>query len=177
MLKYLNVKSVNRSCEKKSSRISDHQRSFHLKQLVIDQFADKVENFGIFVKQTPNFKSLTFISDNNNNDTNIIDGKRWEYLIISSMPKLNTFNFIYNYYEVAPYFRSTHQIKIDKFQPFHYEFWKEQHHWCFAYIEEDRLISFYTIPYISDTYQIQYNFTNSSNDLINSFANVKNMKD
>jgi len=128
----------------------------------------------MFVKQTPNLKSLTFISDDNN-DFNIIDGNRWEYLIVSSIPKLNTFNLKYSYYESAPYFRSTHQTKIDKFKQFQSDFWKEHHHWYFEYIEEDHLISFYTIPYICDTYHIKFNFTSSSNNLINTFTNVKNL--
>ncbi|CAF1520582.1 unnamed protein product, partial [Rotaria sp. Silwood1] len=174
MLKYLQIKSIDRCLGKNPNILSNYQYSCHLKQLIIGQFTDTFENFEMFVKQTPNLKSLTFISDNNN-DINIIDANRWEYLIVSSIPKLNTFNFKYSYYEGAPYFRSTHETKIDKFKQFQSDFWKEKHHWCFEYIEEDHLILFYTTPYICDTYQIQFNFTNSSNNLVNTFVNVKNL--
>jgi hypothetical protein len=174
MLKYLQIESIDHSSEKNPNILSNYQYGCHLKQLIIHQFNEKFENFEMFVKQTPNLKSLTFISDDNN-DFNIIDANRWEYLIVSSIPKLNTFNFKYSYYESAPYFRSTHQTKIDKFKQFQSDFWKEHHHWYFEYIEEDHLISFYTIPYICDTYHIKFNFTSSSNNLVNTFTNVKNL--
>ncbi|CAF3234428.1 unnamed protein product [Rotaria socialis] len=156
MLKYLHIKFMNRVYVQIPNIFSNHQHRFHLKQLIIDQFTDTFANFEMFVKQTPNLKSLTFIS-HNNDDINIIDANRWEYLIVSSIPKLDTFNLKCSYYESAP------------------DFWKEQHHWCFEYIEEDHLISFYTIPYICDTYQIEFNFTNSSSNLVNTFANVKKL--
>ena len=174
MLKYLHIKSYDYNQEKDPNILSNHQHSCHLKQLIIDQFDVKFESFEIFVKQTPNLESLTFISDNNQ-DRNITDANRWEYLIRSSLPKLNTFNFKYSYYESAAYFQSTHQGKINRFEQFQSDFWKEQHHWCFEYIQEDHSISIYTIPYVSDTYKLQYNFTNSSNNLVNTFVNVKNL--
>ena len=174
MLKYLHIQFLDQSSRKISNILSNHQHGFHLRQLIIDQFTDTFENFEIFVKQTTNLEILTFMS-HNNQDRNIIDANRWEYLIISSIPKLNTFNFKYSYYQSAPYFRSDHQHKIDYFKQFQSDFWKEQHHWCFEYIEEDHLISFYTIPSICDTYQVQFNVTNSTNNLVNTFATVKNL--
>ena len=123
MLKYLRIKSFGRSHADNPNILSNYPYNCHLKQLIIDQFEEKFENFEMFVKQTPNLKSLTFISDNNN-DSNIIDASRWKYLIVSSIPKLNTFNFEYSYYESAPYFRSTHQTKIDRFKQFQLIFGK-----------------------------------------------------
>lgn len=171
MLKYLHIKSVDTPLFGDIYSISsNHPHSFHLKQLIIDQFYDKFENFEKFVKQIPNLKSLTFISDDNN-DRNIIDAYRWEHLIISSLPKLNTFNFKHSHKE----YDSDFQFEIDQFKQFQSDFWKEQHHWYFEYIQEDNLISYYTIPYICDTYQINRNFTSSSNNLGNILVNVKNL--
>ncbi|CAF1510032.1 unnamed protein product, partial [Didymodactylos carnosus] len=82
MLNYLHIKSIDRCREKNLNILSNYQYSCHLKQLIIGQFNEKFENFEMFVKQTPNLKSLTFIS-HDNHDIYIIDANRWEYLIVS----------------------------------------------------------------------------------------------
>ncbi|CAF4118503.1 unnamed protein product [Rotaria magnacalcarata] len=116
MLKYLHIKFMNRIYEKITNIFSNHQHRFHLKQLIIDQFNDTFENFEMFVKQTPNLKSLTFISDNNN-DINIIDANRWEYLIVSSIPKLHDTENLFVIIDNLPKL-STLKIKHQsKFEP------------------------------------------------------------
>jgi len=50
------------------------QLSHHLKQLIIDNFSSTFEVLEIFAKQTPNFRSLTTSTF----DEDKIDGYRWE---------------------------------------------------------------------------------------------------
>ncbi len=70
------------------------RNAIHIKALVIDEFNCEFEDFGLFVKQTPNVKNLVICVNRN---LDMIDACWWEHLITSSLLYLNIFKFKFDW--------------------------------------------------------------------------------
>jgi hypothetical protein len=62
--------------------------------MIINQFQSEFNDLELLVKKIPNLRNLT-ICTNGYQDT--FGAGRWECLIRSSLPKLNTFNFAFKF--------------------------------------------------------------------------------
>ncbi len=165
-LKYLHVNHVK---DTRFNEIDETcQYGIHLEKLILDQFDDRFKNFEIFLKQTPNLKSLTI---SNSFFVDIVDAYRWEHLITSSLSYLNIFKFEFRYHLHR---RSQRSIIIDKFKQFQTDFWKGKHHWYTEYVIRDRLVFIHTIPYPFNKYRLEQDEIRHSNS-INTFVNVTDL--
>ena len=139
ILKYLCIQTVSESFQstKNISHRNDHNAVF-LKQLILLKFESGFEELELLLKHTPNIRSLT-ISTNGNNE--IIDADRWEELIKSSLPCLNSFRCKFGYYyddensaddeeSTDDEYRTDGEDStiVEKFKGFQTSFWCEEHH-------------------------------------------------
>jgi len=123
-----------------------HEQLVNLTRLVIHRFTGRFDFLEGIFKRTPNLKVLV-ISTGSHSD--LIDGPRWQYLITTSLPLLKVFKFKFSFL-----FRIYDSNIVDKFEQFHTEFWFHQHHWYTEYIlKRDRAL-IYTVPYISNGYEV-----------------------
>jgi hypothetical protein len=123
-----------------------HEQLVHLTRLVIHRFTGRFDFLEGIFKRIPNLKVL-IISTGSHSD--LIDGRRWQYLITTSLPLLKVFKFKFSFL-----FRIYDSNIVDKFEQFHTEFWFHQHHWYTEYIlKRDRAL-IYTVPYISNGYEV-----------------------
>ena len=135
-----------------------------LKRLIILSFEGQFDDLAIILKQTPNLKNLTITAYNSKN---LIDACQWEQLITSSLLHLQTFKFIFQCS------RENDGIE-EKFKEFQSDFWCKEHHWFIEYILSKNSASIYTIPYISNTFELKsYNDRYSQNT--NTFQNVTHL--
>jgi hypothetical protein len=170
MLKYLHIVHLYHWGEIKEEFFYG-QSNLNLKQWIIDDFSGTIDDFEIFVKQTPNLKRLTITTNYNKN---ILDADKWEQLITSSLPYLNVFKFYFH----NRYSKNERNIIIGKFKQFQTDFWQEQHQWLTEYEIEEDLASIYTIPYVSNTYNMRPNCERYCKNLknnVNTFINVTNL--
>ncbi|CAF4343018.1 unnamed protein product, partial [Adineta steineri] len=145
----------------------------HLKELIIGNLQCTFMNFKIFAKQIPNLQILT-ISTRKNRD--MFEANLWEHLIRISLPHLITFNFNFGYiYDCIDdciygciygciYKRYLYKYMFDEFQT---NFWQEQYNCFTEYINDKQSIFIYTIPYISNTFELTPNTTRYYNTMIN----------
>ncbi|CAF1567497.1 unnamed protein product [Didymodactylos carnosus] len=172
MLIYLDVKCVpNERCGWLNNKINfiDHY-NINLKQLVMTELDYTFDDLVMFLKRTPNLKSLTISADDN---IDMINGYRWEYLITSSLPYLDIFKFKF----ACSHGNKNNNI-LDKFEKFQSDFWQEQHHWYTECKLETDSALIYTIPYISNVYVLTPYTTRYYNRSINNtniFDNVSNL--
>jgi hypothetical protein len=173
MLKYL---CINRIQYKKYPFNKDTKESFngqgylHLKQLILNDFQDSFDDFEMFVKLTPNLKSLTISPWHDD----MIDANRWERLITSSLPYLDIFKFDFICSRSKNIYSSI--VGSNQFQT---DFWQKQHHWFTEYAITNRNIYIYTIPCILTNGILYPNCKRYSNHLqnnINTFVNMTHLK-
>jgi hypothetical protein len=167
-LQYLKIEKIkkNPTCLQNKTYLTDGH-TVHLKQLIMYNFNDNFDRIIMLLKQTPNLRSLTISGIN----TDMIDAWRWEYLITSLLPQLAVFRFKFSGYYTDDILRIFEQFQSD--------FWLQQHHWYSEYTLESDSAMIYTIPYISDTYQMTPDTKRSYNKLINNiniFDNVSYLK-
>ena len=144
----------------------------YLKKLIIDDYIyASLDEFELFVKFTPNLENLTISVDKKD----LIDAGRWEQLITRSLLSLNTFQFKFSC--------SRHKLELDtmipKLEEFQSDFWRKEHHWFTEYAIADDSICVYTIPYVSNKYELKSNYERHRNYLTNNsdtFINVTNLK-
>lgn len=125
MVKYLHIKRTGYESNAVLRERSNGQCALHLKQLVFDDFSPAFEILEFYLSQTPNLKYLTISSM----DNSMSDADKWEQLITSSLPCLNTFKFIFSL--------STVSVEYDfiiKYERFQTDFWQKQHHWFTEYV-------------------------------------------
>jgi hypothetical protein len=173
LLEYLHINYVKYAYFNDIDTFSNDRYGIHLKQLIIGGYNDEFKSFQIFLKQTPNLKSLT-ISNSMHDD--IIDAREWEHLITSSLPYLNIFKFKFSY-SLGKH-RLSNAI-VDKFKQFQTDFWQEQHRWYTEYVIQKGSPFIHTIPYPLNTYDLESSATRHSNNLvnnINTFVNVTDLK-
>ncbi|CAF1110458.1 unnamed protein product [Rotaria sp. Silwood1] len=170
MLKYLNCQNISQRKKfwNNSIEFKDYQ-CVHLKQLIMIEFRCKFEDFQMFIKHTPNLKSLIISIDY---EREMIDAYRWEELIISSLFQLTSFQFKFK----ISHRKDDYNI-FDKFEQFYTKFWQEEHHWLVEYILHDYSAEIYTIPYILNTYILTIDSIRYSNKLVNQFNTFDNVTD
>jgi hypothetical protein len=135
----------------------------HLTRLILHKFADRFDFLEVILKRTPNLKVL-LISTGYRSD--LVDTQRWEHLITTSLPLLKIFKFK---------FRMHGSNIVNKFKQFHTDFWFHQHHWYTEYILTGGKAFMYTVPYMSNRYEVTPNTRRYYNESINNrntFANV-----
>jgi hypothetical protein len=171
MLKYLNIHQINSSSSRNTDSYPRDRCALHLKQMIIGEFKDEFNALEIFIKQTPNLKSLTISATNN---IDIIDACRWEHLITSSVPYLDSFKFKFG----CCRFEYNHKTMFNNLKRFQTDFWQKQHHWYTEYVKERISTLIYTIPYISNTYEItskNIRYTDHLINNVNTFVNVTDL--
>ena len=170
MLEYLHLCRV-RSFGRLMTKQTNESFPF-LKKLIIDDFTyGSFNDFETLVKLTPYLKNLTISGGNND----LIDAPRWEQLITRSLPSLNTFQFMFS----CGCNETTRDIMIYKLEEFQSDFWRKEHHWFTEYAIADDSICVYTIPYVSNKYELKSNYERHRNDLTNNsdtFINVTNLR-
>ncbi|CAF1304528.1 unnamed protein product [Rotaria sordida] len=168
MLTYLNIQYLSSyySYTTNYSNI-DFMKAIHLKELIISNFEYKFEDFKLLAKYIPKLTSLKFYGTY---DLDMIDANQWEYLIISLLPYLDTFKFIFNYI----YKPNDNHIE-DKLNKFQTDFWIKQHQWYTEYSLSNYSALIYTIPYMLNSYTLELDSNRYSNQLIKTFNNVKNL--
>jgi hypothetical protein len=171
-LQYLNVKNIRQSYGRtvdQSQSLGNH--AVHLKRLIIQNFDGKFDGLERLLKRTPNLKVLIIVSNDN---LDIADASGWRKLIRTSLPLLDIFKFKFH-----DTFRNDNNDIVTKFKQFHTDFWHQQHRWYVEYvISKDRAL-IYTVPYISNEYEIMPNakrYYHESANNMKTFANVTDLK-
>jgi len=144
----------------------------YLKTLIIDDYIyGSFDEFELFVKFTPNLENLTISAD----EKELINAARWKQLITTSLLSLNTFQFKFS--------SSRYKLELDtmipKLEEFQSDFWRKEHHWFTEYAIADDSICVYTIPYVSNKYELKSNYERHPQDLKNksdTFINVTNLR-
>jgi hypothetical protein len=120
--------------------------------------------------KTPNLKSLTI---NAHVEKDIIDASQWQHFISYELPHLNIFKFKFT----CRYFTRNKTIE-KKFKEFQSDFWCIQHHWYTEYSLSKNSASIYTIPYISNRYELTpytERYCNEFTNNVNVFDNVTDL--
>jgi hypothetical protein len=162
MLEYLNIESISKY--NRSIKMMDRYNAIHLKQLIIGQFKHRFEDFENFVKQIPNLENLTISADR---DIDMCDANNWEILITSSLPYLSLFKFKFDSH------RGSDDVVIFIFEQFQTHFWVKQHQWYTQLFCQNRSFCIHTIPYLSNSFKLEFNLRRSLEKL----ANVSNTFD
>jgi len=164
LLKYLNIQNIYKTSH--SIENCNHHYAIHLKQIIIGNFEYLFEEFEMFIKLTPNLKSLAISALDN---ICMIDAYQWEYLIKSSLSYLKIFQFTFGLYCRG---KIRNDI-VEKFKQFQNDFWCKQHQWFIEYVLDSNSAVIYTIPYMPNTYRL----TLCSNKLIDNFHKFDNVTD
>lgn len=90
MLKYLHIKELKYRWFYHTEKPFDGKNHPHLKELVVDNVHSTLNELEFFVKKISNLQRLA-ISASSNKD--IIDADRWERLITSLLPQLDSSTF------------------------------------------------------------------------------------
>jgi len=144
----------------------------YLKKLIIDDYIyASLDEFELFVKFTPNLENLTISA----NQKELINAARWKQLITRSLLSLNTFQFKFS----CSRYKLELNTMIPKLEEFQSDFWRKEHHWFTEYAIANDSICVYTIPYVSNKYELKSNYERHRNYLTNNsdtFINVTNLK-
>jgi len=169
MLIYLNIHyfSEDYIWNINSSEDNNKSQAIHLKELNIFNFQYKFKDFQNLLKSTPNLLNLKLCG---RCDLDMIDGNQWQNLLISSLSYLNTFKFIFHYT-----FKRNFDEIYQKLNQFQNDFWIKQHQWYTEYSISNSSIMIYTIPYMLNSYKLEFNSKRYSNQFINPFDNVTNL--
>jgi hypothetical protein len=170
MLQYLRIEHTRRY----SSLFANNQRStddhaLHLKRLVINNFEGEFNSLETFLKRTPNLKSLMISS---NGAKELVDACRWQHLITTALPLLNVFKFKFDIK-----LENENNSIVDKFYQFQTDFWHQQHHWYTEYVLNKDEGHIYTVPYISNEYEITQYTKRHCNELSNNMKTFANVTD
>jgi hypothetical protein len=170
-LQYLTIERIYRLAYRISDKLhptSDH--AVYLKRLIIHHCRGEFELLEIVLKRVPNLEFL-MISDAYNID--IVDPCRWQNLITTSLSHLDVFKFKFSFL-----LGNNDSDIVDKFQQFQNDFWHEQHHWYTEYKLDNYAALIYTVPCISNEYEItpytKRGYNESMNNM-NTFANVRDL--
>lgn len=152
MLTYLNIQCLDNEYINNTNISINDSYAVHLKQMIIGDAICKFYNFEIFVKQIPNLKNLT-ISTTDNRD--MIYANKWQQLITVSLPQLSVFKFKFG----CSHQYGQYNVVLDQYDQFQTYFWKEQHHCLTEYAGNEHSAFIYTIPYISNKFELTPNTT------------------
>lgn len=146
-LKYLTVERVSEYTWVTVDELCSFDNPIvHLKQLVIHSFQEEFDFLEVLLKRTPNLEVLVLSADS---DSNFVDANRWQHSITTSLLHLYVFKFKFDID-----FENEDNGIIDQFQQFQSDFWHQQHHWYTEYTLNEGTALIYTIPYISNKYEI-----------------------
>ena len=173
MLKYLRINIVTDKISTVFNEIPSEKPNFQLKELIIDRFLRHFAALEKLTKRTPNLKCL-IVSIDIEDTERVIDADRCERLITSSLPRLNTFKLVLNYF-----IDQEHCNLVKDFQRFQDHFWQNQHHWFIECVFSQYSLSIYTIPHLSHTYQLQpyeTRWNQETSNKIDTFVNVTDLR-
>ncbi|CAF1555708.1 unnamed protein product, partial [Adineta ricciae] len=161
LLTCLDIKHCSSYYSQVGIRFDDERsKAVHLKQLMIFNFEYGFEYFKNFAKQIPKLTTLQLCATS----LDMMNAHQWKQLILSSLSYLTDFKFIF-YYQFQ-----THTVELNtQLNEFQNEFWTEQHHWYTEYSLSTCSATIYTIPYMVDSYQLEYESNRYGNQLINTF--------
>jgi hypothetical protein len=141
----------------------------HLKHLIITDFECDFDDLKCFVKHIPNVKSLTISAYT---DPKMFDACRWQQLITSSLPNLDSFQF-----KFAVNYRNQRNHFFNNFEQFQTHFWQEKHHWYTENSLSECSAFIYTIPYLVDSKRLPLNSVRYCNKWINNIKTFENVTD
>jgi hypothetical protein len=167
-LRYLNVQSLQENTGNQSQSL--RKNAVHLKQLTIQDLESEFNDLERLLKRTPNLKVLIIAKSHN---LDIVDARRWRILIETSLPLLTIFKFKF-------YCRLENDDNniINEFKQFHTDFWRRQHNWYVEYVISNIRAVIYTVPYISNEYEIMPHskrYYHESTNSMNTFVNVRDL--
>jgi hypothetical protein len=171
-LQYLNIGSLYRDYWRRSIDVprQNIEQIVNLTRLVINDCKVTFDVLEILLGQTPNLKLLQLCVYY---DKEMINASRWQHSITSSLPVLDVFKFEF-YVEID----NDKKDIFDKFEQFQSNFWHDQHHWYTELTLNENEVFIYTIPYISNTYEVTPHtkrYANPSMNHINAYKNVTDL--
>lgn len=150
--------------------LSPNDQTTSLKRLIIKGFYYEFYALETLLQRTPYLEHLVVFSYDN---LDIADALRWESLISTSLSLLDIFKFHFQF-DIEDKDRDI----VDAFQMFQTDFWHQQHRWHVEYVVCNNRALLYTVPYISNEYQIRADMKRYYNKSINSaktFAKVTDL--
>jgi hypothetical protein len=147
-----------------------NDRGVHLKRLIIHSFTSGSTSLGRFLQQTPN---LEFLMISTFYRGKIIAADRWQQLITNSLLRLRVFKFNFSIK-----FEGKDSEILDKFQEFQSDFWHQQHQWHTECVVNKNRAFIYTVPYISNEFEVasgSKRYYNASINNANVFHKVINL--
>lgn len=174
MFKYLHVHRIKykkQPFDKNTEESSDDQLYLHMEQLIIDDFRNSSDDFEMFVKLTPNLKSLTISPWSDD----MMDAGRWEQLITSSLPYLDIFKFDF----VCSMSKTALYRLIVESKQFQTDFWQKQHHWFTEYAISNSDVYIYTISCIlshGTLFPKCKRYCNNLRNSLDTFVNMTHLK-
>lgn len=172
MLKCLHIKCIIAEYCDEDKLIYDDFKVTYLKQLIIQEYTDTFKRLEILLKKTSNLKIFTLVTTIFIME--MIDADYWQYLITTSLPCLNDFDFkfLVKFYE-------NYDFLLHQFQKSQTDFWYKQHHWYSIHEFHAGSTIIYTvpIPYVLNEYKLTFQTAKSSNLLINKLKIFDNVTD
>ena len=175
MLKYVRIERLY--SETYMGNILDvsigYTNAIHLKQLLLYSSNIDITILELLLKHAPNLEVFVIYSGY---EEEMIDAKRWQHLIQSSLPHLRVFKFHFSYDTNNGY-----NEMLIKFPPFQTDFWCKQHHWYINCTIDNTGVKVYTIPYLRNDYTLSFTtskmqkYSNTSLSYLNEFDNVKDL--
>ncbi|CAF0927967.1 unnamed protein product [Adineta steineri] len=154
MLNYLYIERFNSVRDRRNEINHISVCAFYFKQFIVYYSEVDFEIFEFLLKQTPNLEILTI---DNSFVVNMIDDKRWQNLIQSSLHHLKIFKF-------QSIVWTKQNISLGKFQN---DFWPKYHHWDVICVVNKTDTTFFTIPYRNNKFELDSETKISGNTLIN----------
>ncbi|CAF1154704.1 unnamed protein product [Adineta steineri] len=154
MLNYLHIERFNFARDRRNEINHISVCAFYFKQFIVYYSEVDFDIFEFLLKQTPNLEILTI---DNSFVVNMIDDKRWQNLIQSSLHHLKIFKFQF----VVSIQKN---IILDQFQN---DFWSKDHHWDVVCGVNSTDTTFFTIPYRNNKFELDSETKISGNTLIN----------
>jgi hypothetical protein len=160
MLKYLHIKRIGQKNYNRDKLVYDNSQLIYLKQLSIDKYEDKFDHLEILLKKTPNLKIFSITSPLYQKE--MIAAKYWEYLITTSLPYLEIFNF-----KFTVIFYENYDLLLAVLKHFQSDFWYKKHNWYSIHEFRDGTARIHTVPYPWDKYHLTFHTEKSCNLLGN----------
>ena len=165
-LQYLKVSNIH--YEVMRAEYHQSSRPVDLKHLLLADFRPMFDDLTHFLQNMSNLRRLTIEGEGYRS---MVDGSRWEELITSFLPLLQTFQFHLRMYAFL-----NHTAVLQIIERFQTDFWLKKHHWPAEYSMQEHSIIIYTIPYRADWRQISLRSRRFCNPMIENYQTFKNVK-
>ena len=167
----LNIKNLISYDDRLSDESSASYGSLnHLKRLAIHYYDGQLDSLEVLLQNLPNLK---FFMLHSNGDSDMADANRWRNLIKNALPLLDVFKFSFRFYCGDMDYCAT-----DQFRLFQSDFWRDQHNWHIECIVNNNEAFIYTVPYIWDRYEVEFQSNRCYSYPVNNrdvFVNVTNL--